>query len=89
MAPPSIIAKLSNKSKYAASSYFSLYNMSTKLAIALAATISLIILSFFDYEPDSQINNAKFIIPYLYALIPCSIRLFSIYLIIKYQKLWI
>tara|TARA_Y100000389_G_C17471230_1_gene531209 strand:+ start:6252 stop:7502 length:1251 start_codon:yes stop_codon:yes gene_type:complete len=89
VAPPSIIAKLSNKSKYAASSYFSLYNMSTKLAIALAATISLIILSFFDYEPDSQINNAKFIIPYLYALIPCSIRLFSIYLIIKYQKLWI
>ena len=86
--PPTIIAKIAKKSHYPISSFFSIYNMLTKIAISFAASMSLFILSYFDYSPTSISNNSSYIIPYLYSLIPCIIRVFIIYLIIKYQKLW-
>ncbi len=86
--PPAIIAKIAKKSTYPISSFFSIYNILTKIAISFAASISLFILSYLDYSPTSISNNSAYIIPYLYSLIPCIIRVMIIYLVIKYQKLW-
>ncbi len=80
--PPSIIADLTQKNKNEISSFFALYNMTSKIGLMLASSISLLILGIYGYQPGEKSNVGQEIIPYLYAFVPCILKLIVVGLLI-------
>jgi Na+/melibiose symporter-like transporter len=86
IATPAIIGSIANQNKKLTSSYFSYYNLIAKFGLMIAASSSLIILGFFDYQPgkpqDSDLDKIRF----FYAILPCFIKLIVIKLLLKFKN---
>lgn len=76
--PPAILAKIISDKKEKASSYFSWWNLTTKISLMLAASSSLIFLGLAGYKPGIISATAATSIPFFYALLPCILKLFTI-----------
>ncbi len=86
IAVPTILSKITAKNSAMATTYFSLWNFLSKIALMIAASGSLIILGFLNYQPgNSAISNLDHI-RFFYALLPCILKLIVIYLLTKFQK---
>ena len=86
IAPPIILAKITKDKNDIISSYFALWNFSSKIGLMIAASGSLIILGFFDYKPGNSITHNLNIIVFFYAILPCIIKLFVVKLLLKFRK---
>lgn len=84
--PPSIVADLCHEKKDNLASYYGLYNMTSKIGLMIAASSSLIILGYFNYNPGSDNVEGVNAIPYVYALIPCILKIIVIILISIFAK---
>lgn len=86
IAIPSILSRIVQKDQDLASSYFSLWNFATKFGLMIAASGSLIILGFFDYQPGNPKTDNLYLISFFYAVLPCFLKLLVIKLLLKFQK---
>lgn len=85
--PPTLLAKITKKNQELTSSYFSLWNFITKMSLMLASSISFIALDFAGYSPGKLSNSfSPQIIVFFYALLPCCIKLVTIFLLIIFSK---
>ncbi|MDX2082401.1 MAG: MFS transporter [Rickettsiales bacterium] len=91
IAPPIILAQIISSKKELASSYFSMWNLVAKLGLMIAASTSLIVLGFFGYQPENWSQNLAWrdlnLIAFFYALLPCILKIITILLLKKWQKL--
>lgn len=87
--PPSILSDLIDKKGHQqeTSAYFSILAFLTKLSLALASGISLILLDQADFIPAIQ-NSGKslLILTIAYAMLPCAIKLISIAVLIYWIR---
>lgn len=86
IAIPAILSKITQDKNEIASSYFSIWNFFTKIGLMIAASGSLIILGFFDYQPGNLNNENLNLIAFFYAALPCFIKLIVVTLLLKFQK---
>lgn len=84
--PPAILAKIISDKKEAASSYFSLWNLTAKLSLMIAASGSLIFLGFSGYRPGIVDANSAGLIEFFYAFLPCILKLFTIFNLSFFEK---
>lgn len=84
--PPAIIADLIFDKEDKISTFVSLWNMVNKTALMLASSISLFILDFYSYQPGFVNNDTNFVLPAVYALIPCIIKFLVIILLLKFSS---
>ncbi len=84
--PPAIIASLIFHKKEKISSHLALWNMTSKMGLMLASSSSLIILGFFNYQPGSLEKSGVEIIPLIYAIIPCLLKIIVISLLIPLKN---
>ena len=84
--PPAIIADLIFDKEDKISTFVSLWNMVNKTALMLASSISLFILDFYNYQPGFVSNSTNLVLPIVYALIPCIIKLLVIILLLKFSS---
>lgn len=87
--PPAIIADLIFEKKAEISSHLSLWNMTSKMGLMLASSSSLIILGSFNYQPGSLEKSGVFMLPFIYAILPCLLKIVVIFLLFRlknYQK---
>jgi GPH family glycoside/pentoside/hexuronide:cation symporter len=90
--PPVLLAKLIDKEKEA-SSYFGVWTLLSKLALAMAG-LSLPILSLFGYQvgsTESVLNisaatTSQFGLTFTYALLPCFFKLIALRLLHRYPS---
>jgi len=76
--PPAILAKIIANKKEMTSSYFSLWNLVTKLGLMIAASSSLIFLGMSGYQPGLSASNSINHISFVYALLPCILKIVTI-----------
>lgn len=76
--PPAILAKIVANKKEMTSSYFSLWNLVTKLGLMIAASSSLIFLGMSGYQPGFSEGNSINHISFVYALLPCILKIVTI-----------
>lgn len=84
--PPAIIADLTENKKDQISSYFSLWNMFAKLGLMIASSSSLLILGSFNYQPGGLEKNGIEAISFVYAILPCLLKILVIFLLFAFQK---
>lgn len=85
--PPAIIADLIHDKKDKISSYVSLWNMSNKTALMLASSACLLILNYFGYQPSDTQSKGIEAIPFVYAILPCILKLIVIFSLTKMNKI--
>ncbi len=85
--PPTLLAKIVSDKKDLVSSYFSCWNLVTKLSLMIAASSSLIFLGLAGYKPGS-ISVLEFgnTISLFYALLPCILKVLTIFSLIYVTK---
>ena len=76
--PPAILAKIIANKKEMTSSYFSLWNLVTKLGLMIAASSSLIFLGMLGYQPGLSAAGSINHISFVYALLPCILKIVTI-----------
>ncbi len=85
--PPSILADITNKNKDSqvnTSSYFALWNLITKMALALTSGLGLIFLGLSGYRNESSANaDSLLYLTALYSIIPCLIKLCVIVILVN------
>jgi GPH family glycoside/pentoside/hexuronide:cation symporter len=81
--PPALLAKITKNKDEIISSYFSLWNMTTKIGLMVAASASLIALGNLGYQPSMPSKESLSAIPLFYAAIPCLIKIFTAFFLIK------
>ncbi len=86
IAPPTILAQLTQYKKELISSYFSVWNLAIKLGLMIAASGSLIALSFFGYHPANATKESLQAVSFFYAALPCLLKLFVIIFLLKWKK---
>ena len=86
IAPPTILAQLTSRKKELVSSYFSMWNLAVKFGLVIAASGSLIILSFFGYHPANATNIGLQAVTFFYAALPCFLKMLVITLLLKWKK---
>jgi len=85
--PPSLLAKISNNSRSLTSSYFSIWNFSTKISLMIAASGSFILIGLTNYNPSQKFNyQSNFTILFLYSILPCLIKILTIFNLIFFTK---
>jgi len=87
--PPALVADLTQNNKNEISSFFAMFNMTAKIGLMISSSASLIILGYFGYQPgqsESEISSGQNIIPYVYALIPCLLKIVVVFLLVKFSK---
>lgn len=85
--PPTLLAKIVSDKKELASSYFSYWNLVTKLSLMIAASSSLIFLGLAGYKPGSiPISGFENAISFFYALLPCILKVLTIFSLIYVAK---
>ncbi|MEB0139524.1 MULTISPECIES: MFS transporter [unclassified Undibacterium] len=75
--PPALLAALIHRAGHSGryeGSYFGAWNWAAKMNLALAAGISLPLLDYFGYRPDSMVPAALQILTLGYALLPCLLK---------------
>lgn len=83
--PLSILSDLIDKNGHQdkTSVYFSFMAFLTKLSLALASGLSLVLLGQADFLPAEQNSGESlWILTFIYALLPCAIKLVSIFILI-------
>ena len=86
IAPPIILAQLTQYKKELVSSYFSIWNMAVKFGLMIAASGSLIALSFLGYHPTNSTSEGLQAVAFFYAALPCLLKLLVIALLFKWKK---
>lgn len=86
IAPPTILAQLTQHKKELISSYFSVWNLAVKLGLMIAASGSLIALSFFGYHPANATNEGLQAVAFFYAALPCLLKMLVIIFLLKWKK---
>lgn len=86
IAPPIILAQLTQNKKELVSSYFSMWNMGVKFGLMIAASGSLIILSYFGYHPKNSTLEGLKAVLFFYAVLPCLLKILVITLLFKWKK---
>ena len=87
--PPSILADVIDDDEKRGltrneGAYFGLWNLVTKMNLALAAGIALPSLALLGYQPGAaQAPNALFYLAGVYALLPCLLKAFAVIALIK------
>lgn len=86
--PPAILADIVNKSKFTKekmSSYYALWNMASKLGLAIASSFSLILLGYFGYRSSvaAEPHSSLIYLSFIYAILPCVIKLLVIFILFK------
>lgn len=81
--PPSIIAEIIHNYHHKISSYVSLWSMVNKAALMLASFLTLYALSLTGFEAENVNDNSLKLIPILYAIIPCILKLIVVLLLLK------
>lgn len=76
--PPAMLAKIIANKKEMTSSYFSLWNLVTKFGLMIAASSSLIFLGMSGYKPGFSPVNSINHISFVYALLPCILKIITI-----------
>jgi len=76
--PPSILADIISKNNKNSSSFFSIWNMASKLALAFASGAALIFLDISNYQNNGDSN---FYLSFVYAIIPCFIKIIVVILL--------
>lgn len=85
--PPTLLAKIVSDKKELASSYFSYWNLVTKLSLMIAASSSLIFLGLAGYKPGSiPVSGFENSISFFYALLPCILKVLTIFSLIYVAK---
>ncbi len=84
--PPAILAKIIANKKEMTSSYFSLWNLVTKLGLMIAASSSLIFLGMSGYQPGVSASNSINHISFVYALLPCILKILTIFSLNYFTK---
>jgi len=87
MMPPILIADIIQNKSGMISSYISSWSMINKLGLALASFASLAILSLVNYDPKILNSASTLVIPILYTILPCILKLSVFILLIKDQNL--
>lgn len=86
IAPPTILAQLTQYKKELVSSYFSMWNIAIKFGLMIAASGSLIALSSFGYHPVNATAESLQAVAFFYAALPCLLKLLVIMLLLKWKK---
>ncbi|WP_288105744.1 MFS transporter [Limnobacter sp.] len=81
--PAALLAKIiedNGERGMAEGTYFGLWNWVNKLCLALAPTVALGVLQWFNYSPASIDHNTVFQNPliWMYALLPCALKVIAI-----------
>jgi len=78
--PPSLLADVIGRdgTARAAGAYFGLWTLATKLNLALAAGIGLPLLAALGYAPGAQAPGAVSALAFVYAAVPCLLKLGAI-----------
>jgi len=84
--PPAILAKIIADKKEMTSSYFSLWNLATKLGLMIAASSSLIFLGMLGYKPGFSAGSSINHISFAYALLPCILKIVTIFNLTFFTK---
>jgi Na+/melibiose symporter-like transporter len=85
--PPVILAKITSAKKDMISTYFSLWNLTTKASLMIAASSSLIFLGLSGYKPGSLMpETSASSIQFFYALLPCILKILTIFNLIRFAK---
>lgn len=85
--PPVIFAKLIRNKSDNQTSFVGIWNLVNKTALMIASFVSLIILSYFGYQPglDSDFSGLK-ALSFVYAISPCIFKVLVIILLRKFAK---
>lgn len=83
IAVSTILSRIVKENQSLASSYFSLWNMVSKISLMIAASGSLIVLGFFDYHPGKFTTQNLSVITFFYAALPCLLKMYVISLLRK------
>ena len=81
--PPSLLADVIDEDEKngvgrSEGAYFGLWNLATKLNLALAAGLSLPLLGAYGYAPKAANGpEALFVLSAVYALLPCALKAFA------------
>lgn len=86
IAPPIILAQITQNKTSAISSYFSLWNFTTKLGLMISASGSLIILGFFEYQSGNPSNSSSYLLSIFYAALPCLLKSIVIALLLRFKN---
>ena len=85
--PPALIAEVIHKNIAKITSFVSFWSMINKAGLMFASFFSLIILSIFNFDTKNPSQESIFVIPILYAIIPCALKLIVVLLISKSKKI--
>ncbi len=87
--PPTILAKITSVKKEMVSSYFSWWNLTAKMSLMIAASSSLIVLGLSGYKPGLlAVSNSLISISFFYALLPCLLKILTIFSILYVTELF-
>ncbi len=84
--PPAFIATITQKNKNEISSFFAMFNMTNKIALMIASSSALLILGFFEYKPGGDSGLGISVIPYVYAVLPCFLKIIVVILLLRFSK---
>jgi len=84
--PPAMLAKIIANKKGMTSSYFSLWNLVAKFGLMIAASSSLIFLGMSGYKPGFSVGNSINHIAFVYALLPCILKIVTIFNLTLFTK---
>jgi len=63
-----------------------MWNLAVKFGLMIAASGSLIALSFFGYQPTNATNTGLQAVAFFYAALPCLLKMLVIMLLLKWKK---
>jgi Na+/melibiose symporter-like transporter len=85
--PPSLLADVIGRDGRTrpTGAYFGLWTLATKLNLALAAGIALPLLSLLGYAPGSSGGAGLSALAFVYALVPCVLKLGALFALFRFQ----
>jgi glycoside/pentoside/hexuronide:cation symporter, GPH family len=78
--PPALLARVIDDNRHTGlheGAYFGLWNLASKLNLALAAGIALPALALLGYTPGTRTDAALGSLSFAYAVLPCLLKLFA------------
>lgn len=85
--PPALLSEIIHHKKDKISSYVAFWSMINKAGLMLASFLTLLILSIVGFDAKNVNLESIFIIPILYAIIPCILKLIVMIFLIFNKKL--
>ena len=85
--PPALLAEIIHQKQDKISSYVAFWSMINKAGLMFASFLSLIILYLVGFDAKNINQESIFVIPILYAIIPCILKLGVMLFLIFNKKL--